>query len=170
MYKYYKTLILMIVFTFLIPQNVSAKEITINELIEGSKELDGHEVSIQGEVIGECMVRGDYAWININDGSNAIGVWIKKSEAMKIKNYGNYDSIGDTVRIKGIFDRDCVEHGGEADIHNQTMIIVKNGYIVKEEFSEKKVIATIVLVCSASLLGILYMRLGRKTKLKNNER
>ncbi|HEX3076449.1 MAG TPA: hypothetical protein VHQ24_06270, partial [Lachnospiraceae bacterium] len=71
---------------------------------------------------------------------------------------------------KGIFDRDCVEHGGEADIHNQTMIIVENGYIVKDEFSEKKVIATIVLVCSASLLGILCMRLGRKMKLKNNER
>jgi len=31
------------------------------------------------------MVRGDFAWVNVNDGENAIGVWLSKELAGEIK-------------------------------------------------------------------------------------
>lgn len=165
MFKFSKTLMIVLAIAFLVPQNVKAEQFDINDLIEMGKELDGKEVSIQGEVIGERMDRGDYSWININDGTNAIGIWIRKSEAVKLTNYGNYDYLGDTVRITGIFDRDCIEHGGEADIHSSEMVIIKKGYQVHEDISESKVAVTILLAVIAGALLLLYVRTNRKDRV-----
>ena len=43
-----------------------------------------------GEVIGDVMVRGDFVWVNINDGENAIGVWLDKELAREIQFTGSY--------------------------------------------------------------------------------
>ena len=50
--------------------------VSSTELIEKAKELDGKEIVYEGEVIGEVMTRGEYSWVNLNDGLNAVGVWM----------------------------------------------------------------------------------------------
>ena len=140
-----------------LPVQAKAAQVSVNDLIENEKEYDGKEVTIQGEAIGEKMVRGDHAWINVNDGTNAIGIWIDKSEADRILHYGNYKYIGDTVTITGIFHRACKEHGGEADVHSNSLTVTKAGYSVKENINIYKVIMTVILVPIA-LIMLIYFR------------
>jgi hypothetical protein len=132
--------------------------IDINELIENAKKLDGEEVVIQGEAIGERMDRGNYSWININDGTNAIGIWLKERDADKVLYYGNYKNIGDTLKITGIFNRACMEHGGEADFHSVSIEIVEEGYQNKEQIASVKIISAAILMPFAFLLMVLLTR------------
>jgi len=159
MCKLFKTLIIILILTFPLSLNVKAEDImNINDLIEKAKELDGQEVTIQGEVIGERMDRGSYSWVNINDGTNAIGIWINKSEAVKISHYGNYKYKGDTVKITGTFHRACTEHGGEADLHNKSITIVEDGHPVKEQISSAKIFCTAVFTSLALLMFVIFIK------------
>ncbi len=159
MCKFIKTLIITLLLTSSLSLNVKAESIMdINDLIENAKEIDGQEVTVQGEVIGERMDRGDYSWININDGTNAIGIWLMKSEAEQILYYGNYNNKGDTVEITGTFNRACIEHGGEADLHNNSIKIIEVGHIVKENISSVKVITTSILTVAALLYLLFYFK------------
>jgi hypothetical protein len=45
-----------------------------------------------------------------------------------IKYYGDYHNIGDSVRVTGVFNRACKEHGGDMDIHCDSIEVVSNGY------------------------------------------
>jgi hypothetical protein len=139
--------------------------VKINDLIEKSKELDGQEVTIQGEAIGESMKRGDYSWIYINDGTNATGVWISNKEADKIVYYGDYQYIGDTIKITGVFYRACTKHGGEADFHGNSIKIIKEGYQVKELIPSLKIISAVVLIPIALLMFIIYVKMVRNKRM-----
>lgn len=144
--KFIKTLVIILLLAFPLSLRVNAESvININDLIENAKQLDGQQVIVQGEAIGERLDRGDYSWVNINDGTNAIGIWVKKSEAEKISFYGNYKHKGDIIKITGIFHRACTEHGGEADLHSSSMVIIEEGHAIKEQVSDSKIITTIIL-------------------------
>ena len=52
-----------------------AREVTSTDLIENALALDGQTVTYTGEVVGDIMKRGDHTWLNLSDGSNAMGVW-----------------------------------------------------------------------------------------------
>jgi hypothetical protein len=97
------------------------------DLINNARDYDAKTVIYSGEAIGDIMARGAYAWININDGANAIGVWIKKELAGGISYTGSYQARGDWVEVKGEFQRSCREHGGDLDIHAQTLNIISSG-------------------------------------------
>jgi len=159
MHKYIKALIIMLLLTSPLSVTVKAESaIDINELIENAKELDGQEVEIQGEVIGESMNRGDYSWININDGTNAIGIWLKKSDADKVVHYGKYENIGDKVKITGTFYRACKEHGGESDVHSSSLKIAEDGYQVKEQIPVTKIVGSVILISLALLMLVYYSK------------
>jgi hypothetical protein len=166
MRKYIKALIIVLLLTAPLSVNVKAESlIDINELIENAKELDEHEVTVQGEAIGERMDRGNYSWININDGTNAIGIWLSKSDADKVLNFGNYKNIGDTVKITGIFYRACKEHGGEADLHSNSLEIVEKGYKVKEHITSVKIISAAILIPIALFMLTLYMKMQKAKRI-----
>lgn len=148
-----ETLIIACIIVFTLSLNVKAEDITeLNTLIENAKEMDGQEVTVQGEVIGERMDRGDYSWININDGTNAMGIWLSKSEAEKVLNYGNYKYKGDTVKITGVFSRACAEHGGESDLHSNSIQVIEQGHRVNEQLSCVKIVSAIILAVVATLM------------------
>jgi len=75
--------------------------VTSDELINKAKEYDKKEVVYTGEMVGDIMQRGQYAWINISDGNNAIGVWLPYDQTKQIKYKGSYDFIGDTIKVTG---------------------------------------------------------------------
>lgn len=155
MLKAFKIVLLVFLFvTFGYAINAFAKEITnYNDLIENGKDIDGKEVTIEGEAIGEPMKRGEYSWINISDGSTAIGIWIKNNDEEKIKFYGNNKTKGDTVKISGEFHRACVEHGGDMDIHLMSIEIEKEGYKINEEININKVKLGLFMTLITVVLG-----------------
>lgn len=157
MYKMFKIILVPILATF-ITFIVSAEEnISLNDLIERYKQYNNKTVVVTGEVIGEQMKRGEYSWININDGTNAMGIWIKNDLAEKIKIFGSYKNKGDIIQVKGVFHINCVEHGGDIDIHADSLSIVEIGYNIFHPIqSTKKTVASILTIISIILISLYY--------------
>jgi hypothetical protein len=103
-----------------------AETLASKELINNAKAYDGKVVAYRGEAVGATMVRGDHAWINLNDGVNALGIWVTKEIAAGVT-AGTYRARGDALEITGIFHRACPEHGGDLDIHAESATIVEKG-------------------------------------------
>jgi len=157
-------LVLLFVILFTVPCAASDNITKINDLIENSIALNNTEVTVQGEVIGEALERGKYAWINVNDTTNAIGIWVKKSDIDQIHFYGDYKHKGDIVKITGVFYKACSEHGGDVDIHCANIEIVETGYSIKEQLSPKKVIITLLLVLITTIILVVYLKLKKKSR------
>jgi aspartyl/asparaginyl-tRNA synthetase len=135
-----------------------------NDLIENGKALDGKTVTIEGEAIGDMMKRGDYSWLNISDGSNAVGVWGKNSIIEEVTALGNYKQKGDTVKIQGEFHRACSEHGGDMDIHINNLTIIEKGQKVPQPLDYNKIKILSLLSLAAFITSIIYYKLWNKRK------
>ena len=142
--------------------------VTVNELIENSADYNGKSVSITGEAIGECLERGNNAWVNISDGSNAIGIWMTKEEAAGITYYGDYKYTGDTLVITGTFYEGCKEHGGEPDIHCSTLIISQIGEMKSEKIPVAKILLAAGFTSLALILYMVYRQIFNKKPARNN--
>lgn len=137
---------LAIVCALLVMTGVARADIfTSEDLIKEARKWDGHKVVYDGEAITAVMGRGKYAWVNLNDGSNAIGVWIKASLASEIKNFGDYKNKGDIVEVVGRFHRACPMHGGDLDIHASKILIIKRGGPVEEKLDVRRNIVSVLL-------------------------
>lgn len=133
----------------------TAKTISSNELIEKAQLYDGKTIEFQGEVIGDIMARGNYAWLNVNDGTQAIGVWAEKGQVQKIKRSGDYKYIGDEIKIIGVFHRACPDHGGDLDIHAREIHIAEAGHKTDHPInSTKALIAAILFIAILALILI----------------
>lgn len=152
-----KKLIVILHFTFyILNSNCYAEPISSTELIEHAKEYNNKEVEYQGEAVGDVMVRGDYAWVNINDGRSAIGVWGPKDMINNAVNYkGNYNCKGDIVSIKGAFHRACPEHGGDLDIHIYQMTKIEEGSLIQHPVHFSKIAVAFSLAVLTLVLLIL---------------
>lgn len=148
MFKAFKIALLALVFaTVGYTYNCFAADVVnnYNDLIENGKSLDGKKVIILGEAIGEPLNRGEYTWVNISDGSAAIGIWMRSTDAQKISFYGNYKTKGDKVKISGEFHRACAEHGGDMDIHSLSVEIDEEGRSINEIINKPKVKSALIL-------------------------
>ncbi len=132
-----------------------AQPISSTELINNAKQYDDKAVVYKGEVIGDVMRRGNYAWINVNDGENAIGIWLPVNLTKEIAYTGSYKSIGDEIEITGVFHRACLEHAGDLDIHAQVMRKIDSGRLIQDKLNTSKRNQTIVLLGILALVWIL---------------
>lgn len=135
--------------------------VPINDLIKESHTYHNQAIVIQAEVILEVLERGDYAWLNVNDGTNAIGVYLPIEMTQELDVFGDYSHKGDIVLIEGVFSRNCDEHGGEIDIHATSLTIVQEGYEIDHEVSVWK-FAIAVISFSLSIIVLLVYRNKRK--------
>jgi len=134
-----------------------AQTISSTELIKNAKQYDAKQVSYSGEVIGDVMPRGEFAWVNLNDGENAIGAWVSAALVKEINWTGTYKSRGDTLEITGVFHRACLEHGGDLDIHVQTLRKLAGGKMVNQKMDFLKVELILILLGALFLIWILIL-------------
>ena len=118
--------------------NCYAQTSTSLDLLNNAKQYDGKTVNYKGEVIGDVMIRGDFAWLHVNDGTIAIGIWVPKAMAQDICYAGNYRNKGDIVEVSGMFHRSCLEHGGDLDIHASEIKKIISGSLAFQPISRKK--------------------------------
>jgi len=143
---------IMIYFISNYANTVFAKPIDSTTLINNAAKFDGNEIEFQGEAIGEIMKRGNFAWLNVYDGQNAIGIYMPYSEAKKIKVLGKYLVKGDILKIEGTFNRACKIHGGDMDIHAKKVEVIKKGYKIYKPISILKAVLGIGLFMVGSFL------------------
>jgi hypothetical protein len=136
-------------------KNAYAQVVSSAELISKAREYDGKEIVYQGEVIGDKMPRGAFAWVNVHDGKNAIGVWAPAELVRDILFTGDYKHKGDVIRVAGIFNRSCQEHGGDLDIHGRSISKISDGVQVKEKVSAAKARLVLILAGISGLIWIL---------------
>lgn len=154
-----KFLIISILVYFFIPLKINADTLSINDLIIESKIYNNRIVKVEGESIGEELHRGNYSWININDTTNSIGIYMKKNDAKKVKVYGGYNKFGDTIEVEGKYNKSCIEHSGDTDIHAINVSVVKDGIKIEPELpSYKAIIAIGLIMISFSVSSILYKK------------
>lgn len=139
----------------------AAPAVSLQELIENVKKYDGKTVTYKGEVIGDIMIRGEDAWINVRDETGALGIFCPKELTGRITYTGSYNFIGDTISASGVFHHSCPQHGGEPDIHAEKIIILKKGEAISHPLEPQKVKASIILPAVVFSLTIIHLILKR---------
>lgn len=140
------------------PAVVHAATYSSKALIENAKLLDGKRVTYRGEAVTAIMKRGEFAWVNINDGDNAIGVWSPYGALRGVVSLGGYKRVGDALEVEGIFNRACNMHGGELDIHADKVKILKAGFAVRESVQGWKLGAAAFLFIMVLIVAIAFRR------------
>lgn len=118
------------------------------QLVEKNKQYNGQTVTFTGEAIGEVMVRGDYAWIHLNDDAymeanveegaklggynSGMAIWVPSALTKQIDTYGDYKHEGSIVQVTGTFNAACKEHGGDMDIHATSVTMIRPGHVVDD--------------------------------------
>jgi hypothetical protein len=139
-----------------------ASDARVAELVERAKELDGREVRVVAEAIGMSMRRLDGTWINVSDGSGAIGLWFPGSGAMGVEVFGSWSFRGDILRAVGVFHRACGEHGGDMDIHVIGLEIVERGKAVAHPLDLRRALAASCALVFGSCALIAYFLAARR--------
>jgi len=145
----------LVLFIISLPAILLAGTLNSSELISNSEAFDGKLVTFRGEAIGDIMKRGNFAWVNLNDGENAIGIWMTSVLAGQINITGNYKARGDILEVTGIFNRACPEHGGDLDIHAQAIKKIQEGRIIKHKFNFDRRTQIVILLFIIFLTWIL---------------
>lgn len=143
-----------LVFFVSLSHKCQAEPLSSLDLINNAKRYDGKGVTYRGEIIGDIMIRGENVWLNLNDGSNAIGIWAAKSFLGDIKYAGGYGVKGDVIEVNGVFNRSCAEHGGDLDIHLQSITKITSGQPYSIPAGKKKIYAAFFL-CILIILSYL---------------
>ena len=159
--KHRFTQIIVLASYFLLLTSCYAQGVSSVELIQQAQEYDGKEVVYEGEVIGEIMPRRDGVWVNIKDGEKSIGVWMSSELAARIRHQGSYKARGDILRIRGIFNRACLQHGGDLDIHATSLRKIKSGWQRPQRMIPAKRNLLIILVVVLCLILILKISIAR---------
>ncbi|MFH1621791.1 MAG: DNA-binding protein [Candidatus Omnitrophota bacterium] len=142
------------IFLLMFSSIASAQSLKITDLISQASLYEGESVSMEGEVIGHVMKRGNYAWFNINDGANSLGIWANLEIANQIQYLGKHSVVGDRVKIDGVFNSHCAMHGGDTDIHAENLVIIARGNIRKLAYDPRKHNILLFLI---GLMACLYI-------------
>ena len=122
----------------LLPCAIYAQPLSVAEIIKNVKSFDGKTIVFEGEAIGDVMRRGNFAWVNVYNYDDALGVWMSASLAAGIDHTGNHRETGDKIEVVGVFHRACPEHGGDMDLHAQSIRRLSCGGLIPDLPSSKK--------------------------------
>jgi len=131
--------------------------LTSDQIINQAKEMDGKPIQYEGEIIGDVLSRGEFAWLSISDGANALSVYLPMSEIPENPVIGRYATRGDLVTITGIFHRACSEHGGDMDIHGLSLELKEAGFTIPVRTSGKFITLT-GMVSIFATSGLMYVK------------
>lgn len=169
MKKLFVPLLLLIV--VLVPSGrLIAAVYTPTELINNALKLDKQEIELQGEAVGEIIERDNgKCWINIFDGSSAIGVYISIEEAKKIGIFGTHKQKGDIVAIKGKLYANDESTGGELDVQGTSLKVVTPGHPILYPVPLWKIIFAAAGIVSTALVYAFWFNYEhRKKKAKEH--
>ena len=153
--------LILIILLFLLNINAISCAHTLKEIFRDKDYFDKKIVTIEGELVGDIIKKQGGVIVNLKEGHQFIGLYIPYSLASKINYTRKYLTIGDRVRIKGIFNKECPLHFGEQDIHVQELEVVRKGKKLKETVVFPKKITALLLSIITLILGVFYLTTKR---------
>lgn len=119
---------------------------------------DTQTVQVTGEVVGDHIndeLDPNLCWITLQstkaDDYSLVSVLMTNEQAKLIENYGNYNTDGTILQVRGTFYLSCSEHQGLSDIHAKEVTVVKQGSPRKHPVND----AVLWTSCLAVGLGVL---------------
>jgi len=108
-------------------QPAAALEVVrLGDLIAYPPARTGEAVVIEGEAIGQALNNGrDHVFVNVLDDATAVGVYMTEEQSAVITGYGDYKHTGTFVRVTGVLNVACGQHGGDFDIHAVKVSLLK---------------------------------------------
>jgi hypothetical protein len=99
------------------------------EVVDIDRELDGSAIVVEGEAVGDKLrAMGGGTYVNVLGDEVGLGVWFSDDEMVEqIEYLGNFHQDGDIVRVTGVVNVTCPQHGGEFDLHAEELEIVERG-------------------------------------------
>jgi len=101
----------------------SSQPASLSETIENAVILNGKSLLVEGELIGEPLAATDGYWLNILENGCPLAVFVPTPatdtgvfEPCRLLG-GNHLRTGHFIRVTGKFNRVCVQHGGDLDLH-----------------------------------------------------
>ena len=165
-------------FAFPSKETPAGSEVDSGALVENANAWNGRTVTLTGEAIGERMIRGDMAWIHVNDDAYAKknveeagtlegyngghAVWLSVDLARQIQHFGDYQHAGDIVKVVGVFDAASREHGGDMVIRATSLTIVHPGHPVPHVTQTGRALLAAGLMCLAGVLYVLRRSAARR--------
>jgi hypothetical protein len=138
---------------------------TIVGLVNAGQQLDGQEVVIEGEVVGDIIAaENGHRWLMLQDGGASISVLISEDDLDKVVRLGRYGQIGTRLEVTGEFRTDCVEHQGLVDVHATKLVVLDEGTGLTERVDVRKLQVGGLLVVIGGCLLVLHWRLREKTR------
>lgn len=150
-------------------------------LVEEPLKYDGHEVTFVGEAIGELMVRGDAAWLHLNDDAymmknveegaalggynSGMPVWLQADLGRTVTTFGDYEHEGDVVEVEGVFNAACAQHGGDMDIHASGLIVRVPGHQAADPVKAWKLPVIALLGIVVMAVWFAERRLGQRERI-----
>lgn len=149
----------------LLAEKAGKKYFMLAELVSSANQLDGREILVFGEAIGDLMKRKDGIWLNISDGSLALGIFFKKDEITLpvIKFLGDYQKKGDWLEVKGIFHKNCAYHSGETDLHATFVRVIGSGQKINHPIDFDKLSLAVIVFLAALVLFVLSVLNKKRT-------
>jgi len=113
-----------------------AAPLTPAEVVERGRELDGTQIDVTGEVLGEDLYAGKaHRWVNVAGGGTAVGLWVEQGLVEQIEHFGKYGVQGDTLTVRGTLNVACTQHGGEFDVHVSEVTSLEPGEVREQGVS-----------------------------------
>lgn len=132
----------------------AARAAEIGNLLSQPAKKNGLEVEVKGEIVGLVIKDSDKGfWVNITDGSGTIGVYLpsKVAKAHNLKEWkgGAYSVKGTEVLVKGVFNSNCSEHGGDLDLHAREVKVISESQPVAHPLDVRKALMAFFLLLLA---------------------
>lgn len=162
---------------FLMPMSAGAAEIPVSEVVENAAELEGKELTVEGELVGDYGNRNDGStWSQLNDdvyvddpiaeggtsiGANiGIGVRIPTDLMADLGPPGGYRNRGPVVRLTGTWMYHDPQRQGESYLQVESLSVVEPGRRLDGGINWITSMVGALLIASAGTLGFLATRNG----------
>jgi hypothetical protein len=150
---------------------LAAEEATVTELISQASEMDGSEVFVEGELVGDYGFRDDgWMWTQLNGdiyaldplreserpagGNVGIGIRIPTDLAVGLDPPGGYRIRGPLVRVTGVWKYHAVERQGESFLEVETVEVLEPGRALGQEVNWWTIAAGLVLIGGAAAIHL----------------
>ena len=137
----------------------------IPDLVEKASAYDGARIEVVGEVVGDKLARPDGVWLTVLAEGTALGVFVSAGDASGIAALGSYAYSGDKVRVQGVFHRACPDHGGDLDLHAETVTKLADGRATPHAFAPGRAFWAVALCLSGTTLAALWRLRERRRKI-----